>query len=233
MPFTKEIIDFSELSHDAIKKKLVELNIPLTIDEALKIQNEMLGRAPSIAELVLFSIQGSEHCSYKSSRTHLKQFTTEGPDVVLGAKEDAGVVSITKDKLGNRWCVVMSHESHNHPSQIVPYEGAATGVGGNVRDVMCMGAEVIGCTDSFRFGDIKKQIPACTSCHAVYGQGNRLAGYPAIAGQQIGYLTSTLKAYRLKERNAGESSLVMQSIAQNLTDYDIEALANYMHGLYQ
>jgi len=156
VPFTKEIIDFSELSHDAIKKKLVELNIPLTIDEALKIQNEMLGRAPSIAELVLFSIQGSEHCSYKSSRTHLKQFTTEGPDVVLGAKEDAGVVSITKDKLGNRWCVVMSHESHNHPSQIVPYEGAATGVGGNVRDVMCMGAEVIGCTDSFRFGDIKK-----------------------------------------------------------------------------
>ena len=156
MPFTKETIDLSELSHDAIKKKLVELNIPLTIDEALKIQNEMLGRAPSIAELVLFSIQGSEHCSYKSSRTHLKQFTTEGPDVVLGAKEDAGVVSITKDKLGNRWCVVMSHESHNHPSQIVPYEGAATGVGGNVRDVMCMGAEVIGCTDSFRFGDIKK-----------------------------------------------------------------------------
>jgi len=156
VPFTKETIDLSELSHDAIKKKLVELNIPLTIDEALKIQNEMLGRAPSIAELVLFSIQGSEHCSYKSSRTHLKQFTTEGPDVVLGAKEDAGVVSITKDKLGNRWCVVMSHESHNHPSQIVPYEGAATGVGGNVRDVMCMGAEVIGCTDSFRFGDIKK-----------------------------------------------------------------------------
>lgn len=156
MPFTKETIDLSELSHDAIKKKLVELNIPLTIDEALKIQNEMLGRAPSIAELVLFSIQGSEHCSYKSSRTHLKQFTTEGPDVVLGAKEDAGVVSITKDKLGNRWCIVMSHESHNHPSQIVPYEGAATGVGGNVRDVMCMGAEVIGCTDSFRFGDIKK-----------------------------------------------------------------------------
>ena len=156
MPFTKETIDLSELSHDAIKKKLVELNIPLTIDEALKIQNEMLGRAPSIAELVLFSIQGSEHCSYKSSRTHLKQFTTEGPDVVLGAKEDAGVVSITKDKLGNRWCVVMSHESHNHPSQIVPYEGAATGVGGNVRDVMCMGAEVIGCTDSFRFGDINK-----------------------------------------------------------------------------
>ena len=88
-------------------------------------------------------------------------------------------------------------------------------------------------TQLYRFGDIKKQIPACTSCHAVYGQGNRLAGYPAVAGQQIGYLTSTLKAYRLKERNAGESSLVMQAIAENLSDYEIEALANYMHGLYE
>ena len=88
-------------------------------------------------------------------------------------------------------------------------------------------------TQLYRFGNIKKQIPACTSCHAVYGQGNSLAGYPAVAGQQIGYLTSTLKAYRSKERNAGESSLVMQSIASNLTDNEIDALANYMHGLYQ
>ena len=184
MPFTKEIIDFSELSHDAIKKKLIELNIPLTIDEALKIQNEMLGRAPSIAELVLFSIQGSEHCSYKSSRTHLKQFTTEGPDVVLGAKEDAGVVAITKDKLGNRWCIVMSHESHNHPSQIVPYEGAATGVGGNVRDVMCMGAEVIACTDSLRFGEIKKNKTKWIHdgvVAGIAGYGNPL-GIPNIGG---------------------------------------------------
>ena len=85
----------------------------------------------------------------------------------------------------------------------------------------------------YRFGDIKKQIPACTSCHAVYGQGNRLAGYPAVAGQQVGYLTSTLKAYRSKERNSGESSLVMQGIAANLSDNEIDALANYMRGLYQ
>ena len=102
MAFTKEIIDFSELSADEVQKKLTELNIPLTVQEALKIQNEMLGRAPSLAELVLFSIQGSEHCSYKSSRKHLKQFTTEGPDVVLGAKEDAGVVAIAKDGDGHR-----------------------------------------------------------------------------------------------------------------------------------
>ena len=88
-------------------------------------------------------------------------------------------------------------------------------------------------TQLYRFGNMKEQIPSCTSCHGVYGQGNSLAGYPSIAGQQVGYLTSTLKAYRSKERNAGESSLVMQSIAENLTDYEIEALANYMHGLYQ
>ena len=155
MAFTKEIVDFAGLSDSDIKTKLVELNIPLTTEEALKIQNDMLGRAPSLAELILFSIQGSEHCSYKSSRNHLKQFTTEGPDVVLGAKEFAGVVAVTTDNEGHRWCVVMSHESHNHPSQIVPYEGAATGVGGNVRDVLCMGAEVIAVTDSFRFGNIK------------------------------------------------------------------------------
>ena len=88
-------------------------------------------------------------------------------------------------------------------------------------------------TQLYRFGNIKKQIPACTSCHAVYGQGNSLAGYPAVSGQQIGYLTSSLKAYRSKERNSGESSIIMQSISENLTDLEIEAVANYMHGLYQ
>ena len=184
MAFTKEIIDFSGLSDSEIKAKLVELNIPLTTEEVLKIQNDMLGRAPSLAELVLFSIQGSEHCSYKSSRSHLKQFTTEGPDVVLGAKEDAGVVAITTDKNGHRWCIVMSHESHNHPSQIVPYEGAATGVGGNVRDVLCMGAEVIAVTDSFRFGDIKNNKTKWIHdgvVAGVAGYGNPL-GIPNVGG---------------------------------------------------
>ncbi|MDP6878756.1 MAG: phosphoribosylformylglycinamidine synthase subunit PurL [Candidatus Marinimicrobia bacterium] len=184
MAFTKEIVDFSNLDTQGINKKLAELNIPLTPDEVIKIQNEMLGRAPSLPELVLFSIQGSEHCSYKSSRTHLKQFTTEGPDVVLGAKEDAGVVVVATDQSGNRWCVVMSHESHNHPSQIVPYEGAATGVGGNVRDVMCMGAEVIACTDSFRFGEINNKKTKWINdgvVSGVAGYGNPL-GIPNIGG---------------------------------------------------
>ncbi|MEC7935338.1 MAG: phosphoribosylformylglycinamidine synthase subunit PurL [Candidatus Neomarinimicrobiota bacterium] len=184
MAFTKEIVDFTGLDHGSIKSKLSELNIPLSADEALMIQNEMLGRPPSLTELILFSIQGSEHCSYKSSRKHLKQFITDGPDVVLGAKEDAGVVAVATDNNGIRWCVVMSHESHNHPSQIVPYEGAATGVGGNVRDVMCMGAEVIACTDSFRFGNIKKQKTKWIHdgvVAGIAGYGNPL-GIPNIGG---------------------------------------------------
>ena len=184
MSFTKETIDLSGLNNNQIKSKLSELNIALTPEEGIKIQEEMLGRPASIAELVLFSIQGSEHCSYKSSRNHLKQFVTEGPDVVLGAKEDAGVVAIAKDNSGKRWCIVMSHESHNHPSQIVPYEGAATGVGGNVRDVLCMGAEVIACSDSFRFGDINHNKTKWIHdgvVAGVAGYGNPL-GIPNIGG---------------------------------------------------
>jgi cytochrome c553 len=88
-------------------------------------------------------------------------------------------------------------------------------------------------TTLYRFGNMKKGIPACTSCHSVYGQGNSLAGYPSVSGQQVGYLTSTLKAYRSKERNSGEQALMMQSIAQNLSDQEIDALSNYMHGLYK
>ncbi len=184
MSFTQEFVDFTGLSDPEIKTKLLELNIPLTAEEALKIQNDMLGRAPSLSELILFSIQGSEHSSYKSSRNHLKQFTTEGPNVVLGAKEDAGVVAVATDNDGHRWCVVLSHESHNHPSQIVPYEGAATGVGGNVRDVMCMGAEVIACTDSLRFGEIKNNKTKWIHdgvVAGIAGYGNPL-GIPNIGG---------------------------------------------------
>jgi len=184
MAFTKEIVDFSNLSRDEIRDRLRELNIPLTVDEALKIQNDMLGRAPSLAELVLFSIEGSEHCSYKSSRNHLKQFITDGPDVILGAKEDAGVVAVASDKEGHRYCVVISHESHNHPSQIVPYEGAATGIGGNVRDVLCMGAEVIALADGLRFGDIKSSKSLWINegvVDGIAGYGNPL-GIPNIGG---------------------------------------------------
>ncbi|HIF28495.1 MAG TPA: phosphoribosylformylglycinamidine synthase subunit PurL, partial [Candidatus Marinimicrobia bacterium] len=184
MTFTKETLDFNGKTDAEIIKILDEYNIPLAPEEIKKIQNDFLARAPSVAECVLFSIEGSEHCSYKSSRSHLQQFVTTGPDVILGAKEDAGVVAVATDNAGKRWCIVMSHESHNHPSQIVPYEGAATGVGGNVRDVCCMGAEVIATTDSLRFGDIQSNKTKWIHngvVDGIGGYGNPL-GIPNIGG---------------------------------------------------
>jgi phosphoribosylformylglycinamidine synthase len=182
--FQNEIIDFSNRSPEEIRQLLDHYNIPLTPDEILKIQREFLGRPPTLAECILFSIEGSEHCSYKSSRPHLEQFVTDGPTVILGAREDAGIVAIATDNAGHRYGIVMSHESHNHPSQIVPYEGAATGVGGNVRDVACMGAEVIAVADSFRFGEITS--PRTKWIHegvvaGIAGYGNPL-GIPNIGG---------------------------------------------------
>ena len=113
----------------------------------------ILGRNPTTTENTIFAIQWSEHCSYKSSKRFLKTLSTESPYVILGPGQDSGIVAITDAPKGKRWGIVISHESHNHPSQIVPYEGAATGIGGVVRDVMCMGARVIGCLDMLRFGD--------------------------------------------------------------------------------
>ncbi len=184
MQTTTEVIDFNDLSSDDAQNQLRQFQINLSVDEALTIQNNFLKRPPTLAECILWSIQGSEHCSYKSSRRHLKQFVTDGPHVILGAKEDAGVVTVATDHQGRRYGVVVSHESHNHPSQIVPYEGAATGVGGNVRDVSCMGAEVIAVADSLRFGDIHR-----AKTHWIHqgvvggiaGYGNPL-GIPNIAG---------------------------------------------------
>lgn len=179
-----EVIDFSELSRDAVRELLQKCNLVLTVDEALTIQNTILKRPPTLAELVLWSIQGSEHCSYKSSRKHLKKLVTDGPNVILGAKEDAGIVEVARDKMGKRYGVVMSHESHNHPSQIVPYEGAATGIGGNVRDVCCMGAEVIAVADGLRFGDIKRQKTSWIQegvVAGIAGYGNPI-GVPNLAG---------------------------------------------------
>ncbi|HDV5709249.1 TPA: phosphoribosylformylglycinamidine synthase subunit PurL [Legionella pneumophila] len=179
-----ETLDFSSLNREEIEKLLRDYNLNLSVDEALTIQNEFLKRPPTISECVLWSIQGSEHCSYKSSRIHLKQFNTSGPHVILGAKEDAGIVSVAQDKNGYRYGVIVSHESHNHPSQIVPYEGAATGVGGNVRDVCCMGGEVIAVADSLRFGDIKRARTHWIQegvVSGIAGYGNPL-GIPNIAG---------------------------------------------------
>ena len=106
-----------------------------------------LGREPNLLELGIFSVMWSEHCSYKSSRRHLKQFPTTGPRVLVGPGENAGVVDI-----GDGWAVAFKMESHNHPSYIEPYPGAATGVGGILRDVFTMGARPIALLNSLRFG---------------------------------------------------------------------------------
>ena len=114
---------------------------------------ELLGRRPTVVELHMFNVMWSEHCSYKSSRWVLKEYLpTDAPHVVLGPGEDAGIIRFCQAG-GKSWCLVMAHESHNHPSQVLPVEGAATGIGGIVRDVYCMGADVIGVMDPLRFGD--------------------------------------------------------------------------------
>ncbi len=150
----KYLPEFSKLKDQELKQLLRRHNIGLTVSEAREIE-KLLGRTPTLTEAILWGIQGSEHCSYKSSRRYLKDLPTEGPNVILGPGEDSGIVEIAKVK-GDRYGIIVSHESHNHPSQIVPYEGAATGVGGCVRDVICMGGRVIGSLDPLRFGNIDK-----------------------------------------------------------------------------
>lgn len=112
----------------------------------------LLGRDPTLTELTLFDTMWSEHCSYKSSRPHLKaNLPWDAPNVVVGPVQDAGIVDFGLVG-GKRYCIIIAHESHNHPSQVMPVEGAATGIGGIVRDVYCMGGEVIAVMDALRFG---------------------------------------------------------------------------------
>ncbi|HJT22810.1 MAG TPA: phosphoribosylformylglycinamidine synthase subunit PurL [Nitrospira sp.] len=151
----------------------------LTEDEYKKIV-EILGREPNLTELGMFSVMWSEHCSYKSSRVHLKKLPTTGPRVVQGPGENAGAVDI-----GDGLCVVFKMESHNHPSFIEPYQGAATGVGGILRDVFTMGARPIALLDSLRFGG----LDTAKNRHLVKGVVAGIAGYgncmgvPTVGGE--------------------------------------------------
>ena len=117
-----------------------------------------LGRLPNYVETGLFGVLWSEHCSYKSSRAHLKKFPTVGPQVLQGPGENAGVVDIG-DGIG----IAFKMESHNHPSAIEPYQGAATGVGGILRDIFTMGARPIAFLNSLRFGCLRRAhaLPLC------------------------------------------------------------------------
>lgn len=181
----EERLDFNGLSEVEIKSLLEKYGIGLTTDEILRVQNALLKRPPTLSECLLWSIQGSEHCSYKSSKTFLKNLPTKAPHLIVGIGEDAAVVSVAKSNDGYRYGIAISHESHNHPSQIVPFEGAATGVGGNVRDIACMGATVIAVADSLRFGALhnnhKTRWLNKEVVSGIASYGNAL-GIPNIAG---------------------------------------------------
>src|SRR5215469_7340310 len=120
----------------------------LTEEEFARVQ-KILGRDPSFTELGIFSVMWSEHCSYKSSKVHLKRLPTSGSRVIQGPGENAGVVDI-----GDGLCAVFKIESHNHPSFVEPFQGAATGVGGILRDIFTMGARPVAVLDSLRFGPL-------------------------------------------------------------------------------
>ncbi len=150
----EQTFEFSKLSDKEVQKILTQYKIDLTVEEARKVEVEILGRPVTLTEAIAFGIEGSEHTSYRSSKKYLPIFHTTGPHVVVGPGEDAGIVWI--DKVGDTdYCIAVGHESHNHPSQVVPYEGAATGIGGLVRDILCMGAKLVATADPLRFGDIK------------------------------------------------------------------------------
>ncbi len=141
---------------------------------------DILGREPTFLELGIFSVMWSEHCSYKSSRVHLKTLPTTGPRVIQGPGENAGVVD-----LGDGDCAVFKMESHNHPSYIEPYQGAATGVGGIMRDVFTMGARPVANLNALRFGDpdhpkTKHLLSGVVS--GIGGYGN-CVGVPTVGGE--------------------------------------------------
>ncbi|MBI1239864.1 MAG: phosphoribosylformylglycinamidine synthase subunit PurL [Alphaproteobacteria bacterium] len=151
----------------------------LSADEYAKIE-DLLGRTPNVTELGIFSVMWSEHCSYKSSRIWLKTLPTEGPRVIQGPGENAGVVDI-----GDGEAVVFKMESHNHPSFIEPYQGAATGVGGIMRDVFTMGARPVAMANALRFGapDHPKTRHLVAGVVAGIGGYGNCMGVPTVAGE--------------------------------------------------
>lgn len=167
------------MRHEEIVEKKVWREMGLS-DEDYQKMTKLLDRAPTYEEIGIFSVMWSEHCSYKHSKPELKKLPTEGKQVIQGPGENAGILDI-----GDNQAVVFKMESHNHPSAIEPYQGAATGVGGIVRDVFTMGARPIALLNSLRFGDLD-------DAHVRYlfegvvagiaGYGNCL-GIPTVAGE--------------------------------------------------
>ncbi|MBU5361309.1 phosphoribosylformylglycinamidine synthase subunit PurL [Enterococcus raffinosus] len=163
-----------------IKDQRIYAGWGLTDEEYRLISEDILGRMPNYTETGLFSVMWSEHCSYKNSKPVLRKFPTDGPQVLQGPGEGAGIVDI-----GDNQAVVFKAESHNHPSAVEPYEGAATGVGGIIRDIFSMGARPIAILDSLRFGELTtertkyllEEIVA-----GISGYGNCI-GIPTVGGE--------------------------------------------------
>src|ERR1700693_1152525 len=153
----------------------------LTDDELAAVVEE-LGREPNGLELAMYSVMWSEHCSYKSSRTHLGRFPTTAPWVLVGPGEGAGVVDI-----GDGLAIAVRIESHNHPSAVEPYQGAATGVGGIIRDIFSMGARPIALMDPLRFGSLTAAAtPSLFEgvVSGISGYGNAV-GVPTVGGEVV------------------------------------------------
>jgi len=183
---TRRLPDFVVLERDdeELDAAARDAGVALRVDELRRVA-QALGRNPTIVEAHAFAAQWSEHCSYKSSRHHLRRLPTKGPQVVIGPGEDAGIVRLGEHD-GEQYAIVVAHESHNHPSQVVPFEGAATGVGGIVRDVLCMGAAVVAVADALRFGSVEdanshQRYVATSVVDGIAAYGNAI-GVPNIAG---------------------------------------------------
>src|SRR5256714_4972927 len=165
----------------AVVSETVHRTLGLTDDELDRII-AILGRRPNHLELAMYAVMWSEHCSYKSSRLHLRRLPSEGRDVLVGPGEGAGVIDA-----GDGIAVALRIESHNHPSAVEPYQGAATGVGGIIRDIFSMGARPIAVMDPLRFGpldDARSRWIAEGVVSGISGYGNSV-GVPTVGGETV------------------------------------------------
>ncbi|WP_310533403.1 phosphoribosylformylglycinamidine synthase subunit PurL [Novosphingobium sp.] len=168
-----------------------------------------LGREPNLVELGIFSVMWSEHCSYKSSRFHLKKLPTEAPWVICGPGENAGIIDIGEGPNGVRQAAIFKMESHNHPSYIEPYQGAATGVGGILRDVFTMGARPVANMNALRFGrpDHPKMKHLVQGVVAGIGGYGNFVGVPTVGGE-----TNFHKAY--------DGNILVNAMTVGIADQD-------------
>jgi phosphoribosylformylglycinamidine synthase II len=167
-------MDATDVDSTALHRQL-----GLTDEEAARVE-AVLGRTPNLLELSMYAVMWSEHCSYKSSRVHLRRLPTEGPAVLVGPGENAGVVDA-----GGGLAIAIRIESHNHPSAVEPYQGAATGAGGIIRDIFTMGARPVALMDSLRFGppsEARNRWLASGVVSGISGYGNAV-GVPTVGGE--------------------------------------------------